>query len=587
MAELNSYGDQVVALEAIKASELQERMTLARAPLQPSNQQVSAPTQPSWAGKPPVQPDDAQLKAYRPPDTGIHAPSELRKPSSDITSNRSHSTRGTPLQDENFAPVSRSTYPPGPRSSTPLSITGTAETTPQLDSSGIFVRGAMRSMSNGRSASPSVQGEPGSASSLVPALPASSTDLYRPPPPKPGDPAFMYYVADRRYEYKKAWPDRSDGQIDSLLLDHWLRSTPHERARYEAKATAATTTAAAAAAGARWTPTTITQAPIAPSMPIPRVPFKREKSEATSDSYLSSLSSISDRGTPDGEVSDNPKDSRTETEQRPQAQFQIQSLLAGCTPEQLELGVEKGVELLENMKRPIIDRLSQSPDAAQWIQQIENLQKQAAKTKTIVGVVGNTGAGKSSVINAMLDEERLVPTNCMRACTAVVTEISYNHEQCPYRAEIEFITVTDWEKELKTLFQDLLDGNGNVSRECANEDTDAGIAYAKIRAVYPRKTKEDIANSSIERMLQEVSHILGTSKNIEETDSLRFYKRLQHFVDSKEKSTGDKDKDKKKREKREMEYWPLIRVVRYVITRIPLDRLRIPGPPGTTYTNQY
>ena len=31
----------------------------------------------------------------------------------------------------------------------------------------------------------------------------------------------------------------------------------------------------------------------------------------------------------------------------------------------------------------------------------------------VLGVVGNTGAGKSSVINAMLDEERLVPTNCV------------------------------------------------------------------------------------------------------------------------------------------------------------------------------
>ena len=153
----------------------------------------------------------------------------------------------------------------------------------------------------------------------------------------------------------------------------------------------------------------------------------------------------------------------------------------------------------------------------------------------------------------------------MRACTACVSEISLNDSKKPYRAEIEFITVADWEKELKTLFEDLLDSSGEVSKDCAHEDTDAGIAYAKIKAVYPRKTKEDISRSSIEKMLKEVSHILSKTKKIEENDSLIFYKHLQKFVDSKEKSTGNKDKDKNKKEKREMEYWPLIKVVRWVI----------------------
>lgn len=69
------------------------------------------------------------------------------------------------------------------------------------------------------------------------------------------------------------------------------------------------------------------------------------------------------------------------------------------------------------------------------------------------------------MINALLDEERLVPTNCMRACTAVITEISYNTDTMPYRAEIEFIDPEDWRRELKILFQELLDSNGAVSRE--------------------------------------------------------------------------------------------------------------------------
>lgn len=150
----------------------------------------------------------------------------------------------------------------------------------------------------------------------------------------------------------------------------------------------------------------------------------------------------------------------------------------------------------------------------------------------------------------------------MRACTAVVTEISYNDAEKPYRAVIEFIKPADWEKELRVLFQDLIDSNGNISRECNNPDTDAGVAYAKIKAVYPKKTKDDIAKSSIEILLREVSHVVGTTRSIEETDSLHFYQKLQAFVDSKEKSTGDKEKDKK-RESKDMEFWPLIRVVRY------------------------
>ena len=170
----------------------------------------------------------------------------------------------------------------------------------------------------------------------------------------------------------------------------------------------------------------------------------------------------------------------------------------------------------------------------------------------------------------MLDEERLVPTNCMRACTACVTEIAYNEGEQPYRAVIEFISAADWEKELNVLFQDLLDNEGRVSRECTNEDTDAGIAYAKIKAVYPQKTKEDIANSNVKSLLKELSSVLGSRRNINENNSLTFYKRLQTFVDSKEKSVGKKNKDGKK-EKKERELWPLIRVVRLYVRAAALS----------------
>ncbi len=67
--------------------------------------------------------------------------------------------------------------------------------------------------------------------------------------------------------------------------------------------------------------------------------------------------------------------------------FQLQTLLKDAGPEMLETSVEQGVELLDQLKAPLLNKMENSPDAEQWIQQIDNLIKQAVKTKTIIGVV--------------------------------------------------------------------------------------------------------------------------------------------------------------------------------------------------------
>lgn len=50
--------------------------------------------------------------------------------------------------------------------------------------------------------------------------------------------------------------------------------------------------------------------------------------------------------------------------------FQLQTLLAGATPEILEAAVETGVEILDKMKIPLVEKAPHAPDAAQWLQQI-------------------------------------------------------------------------------------------------------------------------------------------------------------------------------------------------------------------------
>ncbi|KAB8298086.1 hypothetical protein EYC80_001848 [Monilinia laxa] len=248
-----------------------------------------------------------------------------------------------------------------------------------------------------------------------------------------------------------------------------------------------------------------------------------------------------------------------------------------------EIIEDSSPEVLEKEAKKSYDFLT--IQSTGFIKSAKTLQAQGIDTPTIIGVVGNTGAGKSSVINAMLDEERLVPTNCMRACTAVVTEMSWNSSDDPnkkYRAEIEFVKEDDWKKDLQVSLADLINDSGKVSSDCTNPEADAGVAYAKIKAgkyiplyqqenclktlVYPNMTKEMIEDSSVEEMLAygEVQTVLGTTKTVEKSKPESFYKELQQFVDSKEKSTGEKGK-KADKEKQTIEFWPLIKVVRIFV----------------------
>ena len=82
----------------------------------------------------------------------------------------------------------------------------------------------------------------------------------------------------------------------------------------------------------------------------------------------------------------------------------LQKLIQNQVPEILETGVGLAVDILDQVKVPL-EKFGQG-GVQVWLETIKELKGRAKPPRTVVGVVGNTGAGKSSVINALLDEER-------------------------------------------------------------------------------------------------------------------------------------------------------------------------------------
>ncbi|OJD13291.1 hypothetical protein AJ78_06233 [Emergomyces pasteurianus Ep9510] len=78
-------------------------------------------------------------------------------------------------------------------------------------------------------------------------------------------------------------------------------------------------------------------------------------------------------------------------------------------------------------------------------------------TTRIVGVVGNTGQGKSSLVNALLDEKELAKTNSMGgSVTSFVTEYRYAlpHHTSAYVVEVEYLKDDELRTELSQLLDD-------------------------------------------------------------------------------------------------------------------------------------
>ncbi|XP_030591786.1 nuclear GTPase SLIP-GC-like [Archocentrus centrarchus] len=211
--------------------------------------------------------------------------------------------------------------------------------------------------------------------------------------------------------------------------------------------------------------------------------------------------------------------------------------------------------------------------------------------KEQVGVFGESGAGKSCLINAIINEKNLLPSSdeCTSACTSVMIKVEANMDiliKDKYQADIEFMTEEEWENELWSLYQSVGDktdqemeddddggeedddsGEDDDSEDddSGEEDDDHSYNKEKLSALYG----EDWKQLSVEQLLEkscykDIQNLLRSGKSI----TCKTAKELSEQLIQYTRNGSLPSQDSTVKVKRW--YWPLVKCV---TVKVPNNRL--------------
>ncbi len=124
-----------------------------------------------------------------------------------------------------------------------------------------------------------------------------------------------------------------------------------------------------------------------------------------------------------------------------------------------------------------------------WCNELDLIRSLVERPDRIrIALVGTTGAGKSTFLNAVLGQE-ILPVGVMQPCTAFVTSVVCSKDS-QYEVSIQFCTSEEWKKDLECLIATLNPGEA--------DDNGSGLAESKRLIEASRKRIQAVYDIQIE-----------------------------------------------------------------------------------------
>ncbi|EJD49693.1 hypothetical protein AURDEDRAFT_122114 [Auricularia subglabra TFB-10046 SS5] len=168
--------------------------------------------------------------------------------------------------------------------------------------------------------------------------------------------------------------------------------------------------------------------------------------------------------------------------------------------------------------------------ASNWRSTVKAVKDDACrKSELVVAVIGASGAGKSSLINALLGES-IVPTSSVKACTSMPIKIAY-HDKERVLAEIEFISRDSWLAELRTLLSALSKVKGLPQKLSSHDE--GKQAWQRAHALYPDVSGPKMLRLTAEQLVDSEESIaakLGGKITFSSSKAQFFLRELQGLI---------------------------------------------------------